>query len=72
MRNKTDPGRTTKVEVPCNSHEEAVLEFLFNDEEEALCNDDYLLIHQRQMPAIREFLEEMSELDSCSSLVRLH
>jgi len=65
MRNKTDSRRPTACKLPGNPRDEAILEFVLNDEEEALCNEAFVLSHQREMPAILEFLEEMSELDSC-------
>ena len=64
MRNKTDTRRTNTCELPRDSRAEAILEFVFNDEEEALCSEDFVLNHQRDMPAIQEFLQEMHELDS--------
>jgi len=65
MSNKTDFRRTLKRERLHHPREEAILELVFNDEQEALCNEEFVLNHQRHMPAIQEFLEEMSELDSC-------
>ena len=47
-----------------DAREKAILEFVFNDEEEALCNEDFALSHQGEMPAVQEFLREMIELDS--------
>ena len=49
-----------------------VPEFLFNDEEEALSSEQLALMHQREMPALQEFLREMSELDSRSPCPFLH
>jgi len=69
MSNKTDFRRTLKRERLRQPREEAILELVFNDEQEALCNEEFVLNHQRQMPAIQEFLEEMSELDSCGPRV---
>lgn len=65
MSNKNDIRRGLKRELPRHAREDAILELAFNDEQEALCNEEFVLNHQRQMPAIQEFLEEMSELDSC-------
>ena len=48
------------------------LEFIFNDEEEALSSDELALTHQREMPALQEFLREMSELDSRGPCPFLH
>ena len=67
MRNKIDSRHPTIPEPPCGRREKAVRELVFNDEEEALCTKEFVLSHQRQMPAIQEFLDEMSELDSHSS-----
>jgi hypothetical protein len=51
---------------------EAILEFAFNDEEEALCNEAFTLRHQEEMPAVQEFLREMIELDSRPAAARWH
>lgn len=48
------------------------MEFVFNDEEEALSSEQLALTHQRDMPALQEFLREMSELDSRSACPFLH
>lgn len=64
MRNKTDSRRTTPTELPRDVCADAILEFVFNDEEEALCDEDLALSHQGEMPAVQEFLREMIELDS--------
>ena len=72
MRNRTCNRRPAAFEPPCDPHDEAILEFVFNDEEDALCNEEFVLSHQGQMPAIQEFLEEMSEFDSSGPRVRFH
>ena len=64
MGNKTDSRRTTSCELPRDPRAEAILEFVYNDEEEALCSEDFVLSHQRDMPTVQEFLQEMIELDS--------
>jgi hypothetical protein len=64
MRNRTENRRTAARELPRDARAEVVLEFVYNDEEEALCNEDVVLTHQSAMPAIQEFLQEMHELDS--------
>ena len=64
MRNKTDTRRTTSCELPRDARAEAILEFVYNDEEEALCNEEFALSHQADMPALQEFLEHMHELDA--------
>lgn len=51
---------------------EEVMEFVFNDEEDALSSDELALMHQRDMPAVQEFLREMSELDSRNTCPFLH
>jgi hypothetical protein len=72
MGNRTDSRRTTSRELPRDARAEEILEFVYNDEEEALCNEDVVLSHQSAMPAIREFLQEMHELDSPSDGSRCH
>lgn len=64
MRNRTDNRRTATRELPRDARAEAILEFVYNDEVEALCNEDVVLSHQSAMPAIQEFLQEMHELDA--------
>jgi len=64
MSNKTDNRRTATRELPRDARAEEILEFVYNDEEEALCNEDVVLSHQSAMPAIQEFLQDMHELDS--------
>jgi hypothetical protein len=64
MSKKTDSRRATAGELPRDARAEAILEFVFNDEEEALCNVDFALSHQGEMPAVQEFLREMHELDA--------
>ena len=51
---------------------EAILEFVYNDEEEALCNEEFVLSHQDTMPAVQEFLQEMTELDARPAADRWH
>jgi len=72
MRNKTDSRRTTTCELPRDARAEEILEFVYNDEEEALCNEDVVLSHQSAMPAIQEFLRDMHELDARSDGSRCH
>ena len=64
MRNRTDKRRTATRELPRDARAEEILEFVYNDEEEALFNEDVVLSHQSALPAIQEFLQEMHELDS--------
>lgn len=70
MRNRTDNRRTATRELPRDARAEEILEFVYNDEVEALCNEDVVLAHQGAMPAIQEFLQEMHELDSRSGAAR--
>lgn len=72
MSNKTNSRRATSRELPRDPRAEAILEFVFNDEEEALCNEDIVLSHQREMPAVEEFLQEMIELDTRSASAGSH
>lgn len=72
MKTKTDSRRTAPTPLPHDARAEAILEFVFNDEEEALCSEDFALRHQSEMPAIQEFLQEMIELDSRPATARWH
>lgn len=72
MGNKTDSRRAISCELPRDTRAEAILEFVFNDEEEALCNENYALTHQGDMPAVQEFLREMHALDARSDDSRCH
>ena len=70
MRNRTDNRRAATRQLPHDARAEEILEFVYNDEDEALCNEDVVLSHQSAMPAIQEFLQEMHELDSRPEAVR--
>lgn len=72
MRNRIGTRRTTTCGLPRDARAEEILEFVYNDEEEALCNEDVVLSHQSAMPAIQEFLQEMIELDSRPAAARWH
>lgn len=72
MRNRTENRRAAARELPRDARAEAVLEFVYNDEEEALCNEDVVLTHQSAMSAIQEFLQDMQELDSRNDGSRCH
>jgi hypothetical protein len=61
MRNKPGSRHATTHELPRNPHDQAILEFVLNDEEDALCGEEFALSHQRAMPALQEFLEHMHE-----------
>ena len=64
MGNKTDPRRIKAPELPHDACAEQILEFVYNDEQEALCDEHAVLGHERDMPALQEFLEHMHELDA--------
>jgi hypothetical protein len=72
MKTKTQPHRTAPAEMPRDTRAEQILEFIYNDEEEALCNEEFLLNHQRDMPGVEEFLQEMTELDMRAAVDRWH
>ena len=72
MKTRTDTRHTATRELPRDTRAEEILEFVYNDEEEALCSEDFVLSHQRDMPAIQEFLQEMHELDSRPGDARWH
>lgn len=72
MSAKTDSHRTTSGELPRDARSEEILEFVYNDEEEALCSEHVVLSHQRDMPALQEYLQNMYELDSRNSGGRRH
>jgi hypothetical protein len=72
MKTKTVSRRTAPTEMPRDTRAEEILEFVFNDEEEALCNEDVVLSHQSNMPAVQEFLQEMIELDAQPATARWH
>ena len=72
MRTKIERRRNQARGLPRDVLADAVSEFVFNDEEEALCSEDVALIHQRDMPALQEFLENMHELDTRSGGGRCH
>ena len=72
MKTRTDSRRTASTELPHDTHAEEILEFVYNDEEEALCSEDLALSHQRDMPALQEYLEQMHELDAGPAVARWH
>lgn len=72
MTTKTESRRSQARELPHDRRADEILEFVFNDEEDALCNERFALTHQRDMPALQEYLREMFELDSRSGDVRWH
>ena len=72
MKTRTDTRHTATRELPRDTRAEEILEFVYNDEEEALCSEDVVLSHQRDMPALQEYLEQMQELDACPAVARWH
>ena len=72
MRTKTTTRRIAPTELPRDIRAEQILEFVYNDEEEALCNEAFVLSHQDAMPAVQEFLQEMTELDARPGADRWH
>lgn len=60
------------MKTKSDARADAILEFVFNDEQEALCNEQFVLSHQGEMPAVQEFLQEMFELDSERAGARWH
>jgi len=72
MTIKTDSRRTSNRALPRDASADQVLEFVFNDEEEALYSEHIVLNHQRDMPAVQEYLREMFELDSRAERVHQH
>ncbi|HEX9672691.1 MAG TPA: hypothetical protein VGA12_04560 [Burkholderiales bacterium] len=72
MKAKTRSHRNAPAELPRDTRAEEILEFVYNDEEEALCNEDLVLSHQREMPGLQEFLQEMTELDARPAADRWH
>lgn len=72
MSNRTNSPRTTTRKLPRDARAEQILEFVYNDEEEALCNEEFVLSHQGEMPAVEEFLQEMNEFDPRPAVARWH
>lgn len=72
MKTRKEAGRDREREFARSAVGEEALEFAFNDEEEALSSEQLALTHQRDMPALQEFLREMSELDSRNPRSFLH
>lgn len=64
MKVKTQVPRAAHADLPRDTRAEQILEFVYNDEEEALCTEEHVLSHQREMPGLQEFLQEMTELDA--------
>ena len=72
MKTKSRSHRNAPAELPRDTRAEQILEFVYNDEEEALCHEHIVLSHQRDMPALQEYLQNMYELDSRNNGGRCH
>lgn len=72
MKNRTDHRRNTTPGLPRYARADEILEFVYNDEQEALCNEQLALTQQGVMPAVQEFLQEMSDFDSQPAAFRWH
>ena len=72
MKTRKHVSRDREREFARGAIGDEALEFFFNDEEDALSSEQLALTHQRDMPALQEFLREMSELDSRSPCPVLH
>lgn len=72
MGNRTNTRRTGARELPRDAQADEILEFVYNDEEEALFSENVVLNHQRDMPALGEYLQSMYELDSQPGIIRSH
>jgi len=72
MTTEKESRRIQARELPRDARAEEILEFVFNDEEDALCSGQILLSHQRDMPALQEYLQEMHELDARPGADRWH
>jgi len=65
--------RPPEKHAPARSESpDEILEFVFNNEEDALSSEQVALMHQRDMPALQEFLREMAEVDSRNACVGLN
>ena len=72
MKTRKEAGRNREREFARGAVGEEALEFVFNDEEEALSSEQLVLTHQGDMPALQEFLREMSDLESRNTSGLLH
>jgi hypothetical protein len=72
MKSRKNPRHTETRTLPHDDSADEILEFVFNDEDDALSSEHVALTHQRDMPALQEFLREMSELDSRNLCVQFH
>ena len=72
MGNKTDTRSARNRELPRDAQADEILEFVFNNEEEALFGENVVLNHQRDMPALGEYLQSMYELDARPLTTRSH
>lgn len=71
MKKSKSDKRRTQALAP-DDDETDIFELAFNDEEETLSGGHVLLTHQRDMPALEEYLHEMSEIDSRADSASLH
>jgi len=72
MKTRMETRRTQARDLPRDARENEILEFVFNDEIDALCDEQIALNHQRDMPALQEYLRDMFELDSRPGITRSH
>lgn len=72
MRIKTNDRRTQTRALLHDHRADQIFEFVYNDEQEALCSGSIVLSHQRDIPGLQEYLREMFELDSRTSGDRWH
>ena len=61
MRNKTDERR---VRFPARHDDdtEALVELVFDEQEETPCNEYIVMRNERDLPALQEYLDELGEL----------
>ncbi len=73
MGNKTESRRTTSCELPRDTRAEADPRIrATTTKKRRSATRNLVLSHQRDMPAIQEFLQEMNELDARPATARRH
>ena len=72
MNSRKEARQIRKSQRSLDAAADEILEFVLNDEEEALSSEHLALVQQRDMPALQEFLREMSEFDSRGTHYRMH
>ena len=72
MNSRKEARQIRKSQLAGDAAADEILEFVLNDEEEAVSSEHLALVQQRDMPALQEFLREMSELDSRSTHHYVH